>query len=101
MNKYVLKLYITGYTPQSERAISNLRRICEKEMPDQFEIRIIDVLQSPELAEKDRIIATPTLIKDLPPPLRRIIGDLSNTERVLRGLDIEQIHGQSSLKSDS
>lgn len=93
MNKYLLKLYITGCTPQSERAISNLCRICEKEMPDQFEIQIIDVLLSPELAEKDRVIATPTLIKDLPPPLRRIIGDLSNVERVLRGLDIEQIEG--------
>ncbi|MCB1779393.1 MAG: circadian clock protein KaiB [Candidatus Competibacteraceae bacterium] len=94
MNKYLLKLYITGCTPQSERAISNLYRICEAEMQGQFEVQIIDVLQSPELAEKDRIIATPTLIKDLPQPLRRIIGDLSDVERVLRGLDIEQIHGQ-------
>lgn len=96
MNKYLLKLYITGCTPQSERAISNLRRICEKEMQGQFEIRIIDVLQSPELAEQDRIIATPTLVKDLPPPLRRVIGDMSNTERVLMGLDLALLPDSNS-----
>lgn len=88
MDKFVLKLYITGHTPQSERAISNLRRICETELKSQFEMQVIDVLEHPQLAENDRIIATPTLIKSLPPPLRRIIGDLSDSERVLLGLDL-------------
>ncbi len=88
MSKFVLKLYITGHTPQSERAISNLRRICEAELNAQFEMQVIDVLEHPQLAENDRIIATPTLIKSLPPPLRRIIGDLSDSERVLLGLDL-------------
>ncbi|QQS53378.1 MAG: circadian clock protein KaiB [Candidatus Competibacteraceae bacterium] len=88
MDKFVLKLYITGHTPQSERAISNLRRICEAELKSQFEMQVIDVLEHPQLAENDRIIATPTLIKSLPPPLRRIIGDLSDSERVLLGLDL-------------
>jgi len=88
MDKFVLKLYVTGHTPQSERAISNLRRICETELKSQFEMQVIDVLEHPQLAENDRIIATPTLIKSLPPPLRRIIGDLSDSERVLLGLDL-------------
>ena len=88
MGKFVLKLYITGHTPQSERAISNLRRICEAELKAQFEMQVIDVLEHPQLAENDRIIATPTLTKSLPPPLRRIIGDLSDSERVLLGLDL-------------
>lgn len=88
MGKYVLKLYITGHTPQSGRAISNLRRICETELKNQYDMRIIDVLEHPHLAENERIIATPTLIKNLPPPLRRIIGDLSDTDRVLLGLDL-------------
>jgi circadian clock protein KaiB len=100
MGKYVLKLYVTGHTPQSGRAISNLRRICETELKDQYEMRVIDVLEHPQLAENERIIATPTLIKNLPPPLRRIIGDLSDTERVLLGLDLaplsdEQAEGET------
>ncbi len=88
MGKYVLKLYVTGHTPQSRRAISNLHRLCETELKDQYEMRVIDVLEHPQLAENERIIATPTLIKNLPPPLRRIIGDLSDTGRVLLGLDL-------------
>ncbi len=88
MNKYVLKLYITGHTPQSKRAISNLRRICEAELKGQYEMRVVDILEHPQLAEHERIIATPTLIKNLPPPLRRVIGDLSDTGRVLLGLDL-------------
>ncbi|MDG4555756.1 MAG: circadian clock protein KaiB [Candidatus Competibacter sp.] len=91
MSKFVLKLYITGHTPQSERAIGNLRRICETELQDQFEMEVIDVLEHPQLAENDRIIATPTLVKSLPPPLRRVIGDLSDKERVLLGLDLKSL----------
>lgn len=89
--KYMLKLYITGYTPRSERAIANLRKICEEELNELYEMVIIDILERPQLAEDEKILATPTLIKDLPPPIRRIIGDLSDTERVLLGLDIRPL----------
>lgn len=88
MSKYVLKLYITGKTPRSERAIENLRRICEEGMTSEYEVVIIDVLERPQLAEDEKILATPTLIKVLPPPIRRIIGDLSDTDKVLLGLDL-------------
>jgi circadian clock protein KaiB len=88
MNKYHLKLYITGQTPRSESAIQNLRKICEENLDAKYEIEIIDILERPQLAEDERILATPTLIKSLPPPLRRLIGDLSETEKVLVGLDI-------------
>jgi circadian clock protein KaiB len=89
MSKYLLKLYITGQTPRSERAIANLRRICEEELGGQYDMVIIDILERPQLAEDEKIIATPALIKQLPPPLRRIIGDLSDTEKVLLGLDLQ------------
>ena len=88
MPNYILKLYITGRTPRSERAISNLKSICKDELDGQYELRVIDVLESPQLAEEDRILATPTLIKSLPPPIRRIIGDLSDKDKVLLGLDL-------------
>lgn len=86
--KYGLKLYITGQTPNSVRAIKNLEEICKRELDGQYELRVIDVLKEPQLAEDDKIIAVPTLVKELPPPLRMIIGDLSDTEKVLLGLDI-------------
>lgn len=89
--KHVLKLYITGNTPRSERAIANLRRICEQELKGRFEMMVVNILDHPQLAEDEKIIATPTLIKELPPPIRRIIGDLSNTEKVLIGLDLQTI----------
>ena len=93
MNKYVLKLYITGRTPRSERAISNLQRICEEELSNQYEMIIVDILERPQLAEDEKILATPMLIKQLPPPLRRIIGDLSDTEKVVLGLDLQPFEG--------
>ena len=83
-----MKLYVTGRTPRAERAIANLRRLCKEELEGRYEIEIIDVLEHPQLAEDDRILATPTLIKQLPPPLRRVIGDLSNRDKVLLGLDV-------------
>ncbi|MBF0416883.1 MAG: circadian clock protein KaiB [Magnetococcales bacterium] len=86
--KFLLKLYITGHTSRSERAIKNLRRICEQDLSGRYEMRVIDVLEQPQLAEDEKILATPTLIKELPPPLRRIIGDLSDTEKILLGLDL-------------
>ena len=88
MSKYYLKLYITGQTSRSENAIRNLRQICAENLDEKYEIEIIDILEHPQLAEDERILATPTLIKSLPPPLRRLIGDLSETEKVLFGLDI-------------
>jgi circadian clock protein KaiB len=88
MDKFVLKLYITGQTPRSEMAIQNLRRICEEKLSNRYEVVIIDILEYPELAEKEKILATPTLVKELPPPIRRVIGDLSNMQGVLIGLNI-------------
>jgi circadian clock protein KaiB len=89
MGKFLLKLYITGQTPKSERAIANLRRICNEELGGQYELTIIDVLEHPQLAEDEKILATPTLCKELPPPLRRIIGDMSDTGKTLLGLDLQ------------
>ena len=88
MSGFVLKLYVTGMTPRAERAVANLRRICAEELDDRYELVIIDVLENPQLAEDEKILATPTLIKELPRPVRRIIGDLSDKERVLLGLDL-------------
>ncbi len=89
--RFMLKLYITGQTPRSRSAIANLRRICEEELGGQYELSIIDVLERPRLAEDERILATPTLVKELPPPIRHIIGDLSDTEQVLLGLDLRPL----------
>jgi circadian clock protein KaiB len=88
MNKFVLRLYVTGQTVRSERAIANLRRICQEDLKGQYEMVVIDVLEQPQLAEDEKILATPTLIKILPPPLRRVIGDLNDSEKVLLGLDL-------------
>lgn len=89
-SKFLLKLYVAGADSRAQAAIANLRRICEAELPDQYELEIIDVLEQPEQAEEARILATPTLIKQLPPPLRRVIGDLSNKDKLLLGLEIRQ-----------
>lgn len=88
MGKYLLKLFITGRTARSEQAIKALRRLCEMEFSGQYDIQIIDVLEHPQLAEDEKILATPTLIKQLPPPMKRIIGDLSEKEKVLLGLGL-------------
>lgn len=85
---YILKLYITGQTPNSIRALENLKKICEEELDEEYEIRVIDILKEPQLAEDDKIIATPTLVKFLPPPMGKIIGDLSDREKCLLGLDL-------------
>ena len=91
MRKYALRLYITGQTARSRRAVENLRRICEKEFEGDCDIKIIDALEQPQLANEDKILATPTLIRLLPPPARRIIGDLSDTQAVLLGLGLQVI----------
>lgn len=88
LSKFILKLYITGSSPRAQTAIANLRRICEEDLKGQYELEIIDVQQKPEAAESDRVLATPTLIKQLPPPLRRVIGDLSDRDKVLLGLEV-------------
>jgi circadian clock protein KaiB len=85
---YTIKLYITGQTPTSRRALENLEAICQEHLVGEYEINVIDVLKEPQLAEDDKIIATPTVVKQLPTPLRKIIGDLSNSEKVLLGLDL-------------
>jgi circadian clock protein KaiB len=87
---YVLKLYVTGMTPRSQRAIQNIQAICEEHLKGRYTLEIVDIFQHPTLAEGEQIIAAPTLIKHLPEPLARIVGDLSNTERVLLGLDLRQ-----------
>ncbi len=88
--QYILKLYIAGYTEKSRNAITNIRKICEENLKGGYILEVIDLYQQPQLAQGDQIIALPTLIKKLPVPLRRIIGDLSNTHRVLIGLDIKK-----------
>lgn len=85
---YRLRLYITGRTSHSQRAIENLHRICEEDLQGEYEIEVIDVLENPRLAENEKILATPTLVKRLPEPVRKIIGDLSDREGVLLGLDV-------------
>jgi circadian clock protein KaiB len=85
---YILKLYVAGNTPNSIRALKMLNNILEKEFQGVYALKVIDVLKNPQLAEEDKILATPTLSKILPPPVRRIIGDLSDREKVLIGLDL-------------
>jgi circadian clock protein KaiB len=86
--KWNLRLYVAGQTPKSIVALANLRRICDEHMSGQYRIEVIDLMENPQLARRDQIVAIPTLIRELPSPLKRIIGDLSNTERVLIGLDV-------------
>ena len=90
--RYILRLYITGMTSRSARTIQNLRLFCEKHLAGRYELQVIDVYQQPELASREQIVAVPTLIKQLPLPLRRLIGDMSDEERVLIGLDILPHH---------
>lgn len=83
-----LRLYVAGQTPKSLTAFANLKRLCEEHLAGQYRIEVIDLLENPQLAKGDQIIAIPTLVRKLPEPLKKIIGDLSNTERVLVGLDL-------------
>lgn len=89
LSKYLLRLFVTGASTRATTAIKNLQRICEEELEGQYDLEIIDVLENPELAEDEKILATPTLIKSLPLPLRRVIGDLSDKEKVLLGLELQ------------
>ncbi|MCX6300742.1 MAG: circadian clock KaiB family protein [Bacteroidia bacterium] len=90
-DKYILRLYITGTTNRSVLALTNLKKICEEYLEGRYELEVIDLYQMPNLAKDEQIIAAPTLIKKLPLPFRRIIGDMSNTEKVLLGLDLRKV----------
>ena len=86
-----LRLYIAGQTPKSVTAFANLKRLCEAEVPGRYRIEVIDLLQNPQLAEGDQIVAIPTLVRRLPEPVRKFVGDLSNSERLLVGLQIRPV----------
>ena len=86
-----LRLYVAGQTPKSIRAFANLKALCEEYLKGSYQIEVIDLLEHPQLARGDQIIAIPTLVRKLPPPVRKIIGDLSSTERVLVGLDVRPV----------
>jgi circadian clock protein KaiB len=86
--KYILRLYVAGMSPRSVKAIENIRKICEENLKGRYELDVIDVYQQPEYAKKEQLLAAPTLIKKLPLPLRRLIGDMSDKERILVGLNL-------------
>ncbi len=88
--EWELRLYVAGQTPKSLAAFANLKKICEEHLAGEYHIEVIDLLKNPQLASGDQILAIPTLVRKLPEPIRKIIGDLSNTERVLVGLDIRE-----------
>ncbi len=93
--RYVLRLFVSGATPRSAQAIGNIKAICERELAGRYELEVIDIYQQPELARHYQIIAVPALIKTLPAPIRLLIGDLSETERVLVGLDLRPREGET------
>jgi len=87
--KYVLRLYVTGMTPKSTQAIANVEKLCKEHLAGRYELKVIDIYQQPKLVQGEQIIATPTLIKKLPLPLRKLIGNMSDTERFLVGIDLK------------
>lgn len=91
LKQWMLRLYVAGQTPKCVTAFANLKRICEEHLAGQYQIEVIDLLVNPELAKGDQILALPTLVRRLPEPVKKIIGDLSNTEKVLVGLDVRPV----------
>jgi circadian clock protein KaiB len=91
---YELRLYLAGHSPRSVRAVENLRRTCEEYLPGRYRIELVDLLENPQLAKGDEIIAVPTLVRKLPEPVRKIIGDLSDTEKLLVGLQLRSAGGR-------
>ena len=91
-----LRLYVTGRSPKSVRAIENLRRACEQHLAGRYHIELVDLLENPRLAADDQILAVPTLVRKLPPPIRKIVGDLSDTERLLVGLQLRPRRGEAT-----
>jgi circadian clock protein KaiB len=98
--QYLLRLYIAGASPKCRTALINLKKICAEHLHGQYTIELIDLLENPRLAQNDQILAIPTLVRKLPDPMRKIIGDLSNTERVLIGLDLRPINQEGSKGND-
>jgi circadian clock protein KaiB len=102
--KYVLRLYVAGMSPRSVRAVENIRKMSEQYLKGRYELEVIDVYQQPQYARKDHLLAAPTLIKKLPLPIRRLIGDMSNKDRLLVGLDLvsnnQPIKDESDAKTD-
>jgi len=90
MNEYTLRLYIVKNSQKSQQAIANLHRICKEDLKNHYKLEIIDIQEQPQLAENEQILAIPTLIKELPLPIRKLVGDLSNKEKVLLGLDLQE-----------
>ncbi len=88
---WLLRLYIAGQTPKSIAALGNLRRLCESQLAGRYQIEVVDLIEHPELAKADQVVAIPTLVRRLPPPMKKIIGDLSNREKVLVGIDAQPI----------
>jgi circadian clock protein KaiB len=93
-----LRLYVAGQTPRSMAAIDNLRRICADHMEERYEIEVVDLVRNPGLARRDQVLAIPTLVRQIPPPAKKIIGDLSNVERVLVGLDVLKVKAEASAR---
>jgi circadian clock protein KaiB len=89
VDKWILRLYVAGHTPKSISAFENLKRVCEEQLKNRYSIEVIDLLENPHLGREEQILAIPTLIRKLPEPVRKIIGDLSDTEHLLVGLDIK------------
>ena len=92
-DEYLLRLYIAGQTPKSVQALANLQRICEEHLKGRYRIEVVDLLVNPALARGDQILALPAVVRQLPPPVKKIIGDFSNAERVLVGLDLRRLKG--------
>lgn len=98
--EYVLQLYVAGKTPKSARAIANIKRICEKELAGRYDLEIIDIYQEPDRVKDEQLLAVPVLVRKLPAPLRRVIGDLSDTEKVLVGLDLRPKENTEHTEAD-
>jgi circadian clock protein KaiB len=93
LNDWSLRLYVAGQSPKSLAAFANLKRLCEEHLANRYSIEVVDLSKQPHMAQNDQIIALPTLVRKLPPPIKRVIGDLSNTERVLVGIDLKSLNG--------
>jgi circadian clock protein KaiB len=98
-HQFQLRLYVAGQTPKSLAALSNLKRICAMHLDGRYRIEVIDLMKNPQLAQGDQILAIPTLVRNLPKPMRKIIGDLSDTERVLVGLDLRELQVRNAKKN--
>lgn len=99
MDVWKLRLYVAGQTPKSLLALANLKRLCEDRLKDRYTIEVVDLIEHPRLAKEDQILAIPTLVRRLPVPMRRILGDLSNIERVLVGMDLVNPDGREATKA--